>query len=278
MSALTRSTHLQHLQLLEALLHQLLYFALVALDAGLPESVSCPSLGILAEVVGGKLAALAHEGTEERSGLVGRGVCGHRRWNMRFRSEWSQKNYDPQFGMRGICLECWTVRWQLFEAVGVNVARINLKGGHDGWKSMWTERPWSIATSHPHLRARRVPCRFDKGITRIINYHLQQYSASSCRVAFEDALNAGFFSKKDLSAIPPLAAAHQAIIYALIPTKWLRYVITYPAPLSHLPPTVGCWLLWKLLVADGSVHQQSSHSERRAIVETHQICSQDDKH
>lgn len=188
---------------------------------------------------------------------------------MRFRSEWSQKNYDPQFGMRGICLECWTVRWKLFEAVGVNVARINLKGGHDGWKSMWTERPWSIATSHPHLRARRVPCRFDKGITRIINYHLQQYSASSCRVAFEDALNAGFFRKKDLSAIPPLAAAHQAIIYALIPTKWLRYVITYPAPLSHLPPTIGCWLVWKLLVADGSVHQQSSHSERRAIVETH---------
>jgi hypothetical protein len=121
--------------------------------------------------------------------------------------------------------------------VNVNVARINLSG-HDGWKSMWSER---IATSHPHLRARRVPlCRLDKGITRIINYHLQHCSASPCRVALEDALHAGLFRKKAYQQAPSLAAAHHVIIYALIPTQWLRYVIIYPAPLSYLPPAIGC--------------------------------------
>jgi hypothetical protein len=105
-----RSTHLQYLQLLQALLNQLLYFALIALGTGRPESISCPSPGILAEVVGGKLVALAHEGAEERSGLVGRGVCGHRRrWNMRFRSNWSQKQCDAQIGMSEIRLECWAL-------------------------------------------------------------------------------------------------------------------------------------------------------------------------
>lgn len=137
MSALTRSTHLQHLQFLQALLHQLLYFALVALDTGSSKSVSCPSLGILAEVVGGKLAALAHEGTEERSGLVGRGVCGHRRWEYAL-SVWLVTEELRSSIRDGRDLSrVLVVLWEMLEIVGVNVARINLRGGgqHDGWKS-----------------------------------------------------------------------------------------------------------------------------------------------
>ena len=56
------ATHLQHLQLLQPLLHQFLNLALFCLSFVFPEGVSCPSLGVFSEVVGGELAGLAEEG------------------------------------------------------------------------------------------------------------------------------------------------------------------------------------------------------------------------
>jgi hypothetical protein len=76
---ITSNTHLQHLQLLEALLHQLLRFAPIGLHTGFPERIYCPSPCILAEVVCSELFALAQKRSEERAGLVGRSVGGHRR-------------------------------------------------------------------------------------------------------------------------------------------------------------------------------------------------------
>lgn len=83
-------------------------------------------------------------------------------------------------------------------------------------------------------------CRLNKGITRSINLSSPtQYSAISCRVALEDAFDAGLFREEAYQHAPSLSAAHHVIIYALFPTRWLRYVIIYPVPLSHLPPIVG---------------------------------------
>jgi hypothetical protein len=111
--------------------------------------------------------------------------------------------------------------------------------------------PCAIANlTSPSSRSTRCPAaQTELPITRIINYHLQQYSASSCRVALEDALNAGLFRKKTYQQAPSIAPAHHVIIYASIPTIWLRYVIIYPAPLSQLPPTNGCSLVRTLLIA-----------------------------
>lgn len=71
-------------------------------------------------------------------------------------------------------------------------------------------------------------------ITRIINYRLKQYSSSPCRVPLEYYLNACLFRKRLDQQAPSLAPAHHVISHASIPTIWLRYVIIYPAPLSHL--------------------------------------------
>jgi len=54
-------THLQHLQLLQSFLHQLLDLPLFCLSSVLPECVSCPSLGVFSEVVCCELAGLAEE-------------------------------------------------------------------------------------------------------------------------------------------------------------------------------------------------------------------------
>lgn len=51
-----RATYLEHLQLLQTMLHQLLYPPRIALCAVLPECIPCSSLGVLAEVVCGELA------------------------------------------------------------------------------------------------------------------------------------------------------------------------------------------------------------------------------
>lgn len=72
------STHLHALQLLQTLLHQLLHFAPIALAYVFPESVPCPPLGVLAEVIGGELIALAQERAKEGAGFEGGhgGLCG----------------------------------------------------------------------------------------------------------------------------------------------------------------------------------------------------------
>lgn len=53
--------HLHHLQLLQALLHQLLYLPLVVDRLVLPECISCPPLCIFPEVVRGELSTLSEE-------------------------------------------------------------------------------------------------------------------------------------------------------------------------------------------------------------------------
>lgn len=54
-------THLHHLQLLDPLLHKLLYPPLVRLGGMFAEAIARPSLGVFAEVVCGELAGLAEE-------------------------------------------------------------------------------------------------------------------------------------------------------------------------------------------------------------------------
>jgi hypothetical protein len=52
-------SHLQHLQFPQALLHQLLYCSLVGYVLAVPERIARSPFGILAEIVGGELLALA---------------------------------------------------------------------------------------------------------------------------------------------------------------------------------------------------------------------------
>jgi hypothetical protein len=55
-------SYLQHLQLLQSLLHELLYPPLLALRLVFPERVARSPPGVLAEIVCGELAALPEEG------------------------------------------------------------------------------------------------------------------------------------------------------------------------------------------------------------------------
>ena len=56
-------TYLQHLQLFQPLLHELLHSSLPRLFLVFPEGVACSSFGVLAEVVGGELTALSQQRT-----------------------------------------------------------------------------------------------------------------------------------------------------------------------------------------------------------------------
>lgn len=67
-------THLENLQFLQPLLHQLLHPSAVRLYAVLSERIPSPPLCVLAEIVGGKLARRAQEGAIERADLEGRGT------------------------------------------------------------------------------------------------------------------------------------------------------------------------------------------------------------
>jgi len=60
---------LQHLQLLQPILHQLLYPPRIALALVLPEGIRCSSLGVLSEVVCGELSCLSVERTVQRPHL-----------------------------------------------------------------------------------------------------------------------------------------------------------------------------------------------------------------
>lgn len=53
---------LEHLQLPQALLHQLLYLALLGDVLRIAEGVARPAFGVFSKVVGGELARLAEEG------------------------------------------------------------------------------------------------------------------------------------------------------------------------------------------------------------------------
>lgn len=57
-------THLHDLQLLQALLHQLLYISLLRLGDMFPKGIYCSSLCIFSKVVCCELAGCAEEGTE----------------------------------------------------------------------------------------------------------------------------------------------------------------------------------------------------------------------
>jgi hypothetical protein len=58
-----QDTYFQHLQLLDTLLHKLLYPPLIGVILMLSEPVARSSLGVLAEIVGGELIALPEERT-----------------------------------------------------------------------------------------------------------------------------------------------------------------------------------------------------------------------
>jgi hypothetical protein len=96
----------------------------------------------------------------------------------------------------------------------------------------------SVRQSRPHIPIFALDAysaaQTKVSITRIINYRLKQYSSSPCRVPLEYYLNACLFRKRLDQQAPSLAPAHHVISHASIPTIWLRYVIIYPAPLSHL--------------------------------------------
>jgi hypothetical protein len=71
-------THLQHLQLPQPLLHQLLYLPRIRDRAVLPKCIPCSPLRIFSEIVRSELSRCAQETSVERAYFVGRGI-GHAR-------------------------------------------------------------------------------------------------------------------------------------------------------------------------------------------------------
>ena len=74
--AIRSATHLQHLQLLQPLLHKLLYPSRIRLLAVLPKRIPRPPLRVLSEIVRPELSRCAQEASIEGAYFVGGGI-GH---------------------------------------------------------------------------------------------------------------------------------------------------------------------------------------------------------